>query len=406
MKQGAKLTRGIILMMLLALIAYGIAAAFSALEKSTATVTAIAYEVGDGFQSTGFVARDEQVLKAPDGINVLLRDEGERVAKGEALAATFADEDAQETQRHIDELELELSRIESVLGTLSTTQGNAALDSQLQQALVDFTAQIVRGNLASAGQNANSLKATVLRRFLDEDGRTAMREQAQSLRGELASLRSRLAGAVTQSVAQRAGFFSGTTDGYERILTVQTVSNISVSDYDEITRMKPEAPSGTLGRLITSPQWYYVCEVSRADLAGCKVGDWLSVEFAFDVYEPLRMRVERISDPVEERQILVLSCEDHMEEAARLRTQQADIILHSYQGVRVPKQAIYFDNDTGTAGVYVLVGAMARWKSVEIIYEAQDYYLVRQDNSNTSNLWAGDEIILTKQEITDGKVME
>ena len=56
MKQGAKLTRGIILMMLLALIAYGIAAAFSALEKSTATVTAIAYEVGDGFQSTGFVA--------------------------------------------------------------------------------------------------------------------------------------------------------------------------------------------------------------------------------------------------------------------------------------------------------------------------------------------------------------
>ena len=384
MKQGAKLTRGIILMMLLALIAYGIAAAFSALEKSTATVTAIAYEVGDGFQSTGFVARDEQVLKAPDGINVLLRDEGERVAKGEALAATFA----------------------SVLGTLSTTQGNAALDSQLQQALVDFTAQIVRGNLASAGQNANSLKATVLRRFLDEDGRTAMREQAQSLRGELASLRSRLAGAVTQSVAQRAGFFSGTTDGYERILTVQTVSNISVSDYDEITRMKPEAPSGTLGRLITSPQWYYVCEVSRADLAGCKVGDWLSVEFAFDVYEPLRMRVERISDPVEERQILVLSCEDHMEEAARLRTQQADIILHTYQGVRVPKQAIYFDNDTGTAGVYVLVGAMARWKSVEIIYEAQDYYLVRQDNSNTSNLWAGDEIILTKQEITDGKVME
>ena len=211
---------------------------------------------------------------------------------------------------------------------------------------------------------------------------------------------------VTQSVAQRAGFFSGTTDGYERILTVQTVSNISVSDYDEITRMKPEAPSGTLGRLITSPQWYYVCEVSRADLAGCKVGDWLSVEFAFDVYEPLRMRVERISDPVEERQILVLSCEDHMEEAARLRTQQADIILHTYQGVRVPKQAIYFDNDTGTAGVYVLVGAMARWKSVEIIYEAQDYYLVRQDNSNTSNLWAGDEIILTKQEITDGKVME
>ena len=406
MKQGATLTRGIILMLLLALIAYGIAAAFSALEKSTATVTAIAYEVGDGFQSTGFVVRDEQILKAPEGINVLLRTEGERVAKGEALAATFADEGAQEAQMRIDELEQELERIESVLGTLSTTQGSAGLDGQLQQELVSFTAQTVRGDLAAAGQSANSLKATVLRRFLDEEGRDAMRAQAQSLRSELASLRSRLAGAVTQSTAQRAGFFSGTTDGYDRILTVQTVSTISVSDYDEITRMKPEAPAGTLGRLITSPQWYYVCEARRTDLEGCKVGDWLSVEFAFDVYEPLRMRIERISDPVDERQILVLSCEDHMEQAARLRTQQADIILHTYQGVRVPKQAIYFDNETGSAGVYVLVGAIARWKDVDIIYEAQDYYLVRQDNSETSNLWAGDEVILTKQEIEDGKVVE
>ncbi len=406
MKQGATLTRGIILMLLLALIAYGIAAAFSALEKATATVTAIAYEVGDGFQATGFVVRDEQILKAPSGINVLLRAEGERVAKGEALAATFADEGAQEAQMRIDELEQELERIESVLGTLSTAQGNAGLDGQLQQELVHFTAQTARGDLISAGQSANSLKATVLRRFLDEDGRTAMRAQAQSLRTQLASLRSRLAGAVTQSNAQRAGFFSGTTDGYERILTVQTVSTISVADYDEITRMKPEAPSGTLGRLITSPQWYFVCEARRSDLSDCRVGDWLSVEFAFDVYEPLRMRIERISDPVDERQILVLSCEDHMDEAARLRTQQADIILHTYSGVRVPKQAIYFDNETGSAGVYVLVGAIARWKDVQIIYEAQDYYLVRQDNSETSNLWAGDEIILTKQEITDGKVVQ
>ncbi len=406
MKQGATITRVIILMLLLALIAYGIAAAFSALERTTATVTAIAYEVGDGFQATGFVVRDEQILRAPAGINVLLRAEGERVAKGEPLAATFADEGAQEAQMRIDELEEELDRIESVLGSLSTAQGNAALDSQLQQELVSFTAQTARGDLTSAAQSAGGLKATVLRRFLDDDGRAAMRDQAQSLRGELASLRSQLAGAVTQSVAQHAGFFSGTTDGYERVLTVGSISAISVSDYDEFTRMKPEAPSGTLGRLITSPQWYFVCEVRKSDLAGCKVGDWLSVEFAFDVYEPLRMRIERISDPVDERQVLVLSCEDHMEQAAHLRTQQADIILHSYSGVRVPKQAIYFDNDAETAGVYVLVGAIARWKPVEIIYEAQEYYLVRQDNSDTSNLWAGDEIILTKQEIEDGKVVE
>ena len=72
MKQGATLTKVIILMLLVALIAYAVAAAFSSLKETTATVTAIAYEVGDGFQATGFVVRDEQVLYAPEGINVLL----------------------------------------------------------------------------------------------------------------------------------------------------------------------------------------------------------------------------------------------------------------------------------------------------------------------------------------------
>ena len=404
MKQGATLTKVIIVMLLLALIAYGIAAAVASLEKTAATATAIAYEVGDGFQATGFVVRDEQVLYAPSGINVLLCGEGARVAKGQALAATFADADAQQTQLRIDELEQELARIDAVLDSAASAHAGASQDTRVQQALLHFAAQTARGDLAGAG--ANDLKTEVLSRFLDESGRADLREQASALRGELASQRASLAGAVTQSVATQAGFFSGAADGYEGLLDTRKAGSMSVKDYDELLQADPEPPQGALGRLITSPAWYYVCQVREEDLKGLRVGDWLTVEFAFDVYEPLRMRVERISDPQDGRQVLALSCSDHMEQAARLRIQQADVILHSYSGIRVPKQALYYVNDTGETGVYVLEGAVARWKPVEILYEAQEYYLVREDRSSTSKLWAGDEILLTGQELTDGKVVE
>ena len=404
MKQGATLTKVIILMLLAALIVYGIAAAVSSLEKTTATVTAIAYEVGDGFQATGFVVRDEQVLYAPSGINVLLCDEGARVAKGQALAATFADADAQQTQLRIDELEQELARIDAVLDSAAAPQTGASQDTRLQEALLHFAAQTARGDLA--GADANGLKTVVLSRLLDESGRAELREQAGALREELAAQRASLAGAVTQSTAERAGFFSGAADGYEGILDIRRAESMSVQDYDALLQASPEPPQGAIGRLITSPQWYYVCQVRQEDLKGLRVGDWLTVEFAFDVYEPLRMRVERISDPQDGRQVLALSCSDHMEQAARLRTQQADIVLRSYSGIRVPKQALYYVNDTGETGVYVLEGAVARWKPVEILYEAQEYYLVREDRSSTSKLWAGDEVILTGQELTDGKVVE
>ena len=404
MKQGATLTKGIIVMLLVALIAYAVAAAFSSLKETTATVTAIAYEVGDGFQATGFVVRDEQVLYAPEGINVLLCGEGERVAKGQPLAATFADAGAQQTQLRIDELEQELERIDAVLASAPDVRSTASLDTRLQETLLRFTAMTARGDLADA--DAGGLKTVVLSRFLDEAGRAELRGESQSMREELAALRASLAGAVTQSAAAQAGFFSGSADGYERLLSRRGVQSMTVRDYDALLQERPEAPARAIGRLITSPEWYYLCQVRQEDLKDLRVGDWLTVEFAFDVYEPLRMKVERLSDALEGRQVLTLSCSDHMELAARLRTQQADVILHTYSGIRVPKQALHYVNETKETGVYVLEGAVARWKPVEILYEAQDYYLVREDRSSTSKLWAGDEVLLTGQELTDGKVVE
>ncbi len=405
MKQGAKFTKFIFLMLLLALIVYGVSAAVSSMKKSITTVTAIAYEVGDGFQATGFVVRDEQVLPVGTGISVLLRQEGERVAKGEALAATYADSDAQEAQLRIDALEEELSRYEAVLDTASFDQSNAALDAQIQQELLNFAQQTHRRNLAPAQAVSNELKSLVLRRFLDEDGREAMQLQAQEIRAELASLRTRLAGAVTQTASPDAGYFSGTVDGYEQLLTPQSILTMSPEALTEISAAQPSPTANAIGRLIKSPQWYFVCVVEEAQLASCSVGSRMKVDFAYDFYETLSMTVERISEPSDHKRLLVLSCSDYMADVSSLRSQAADISWQTYTGLRVPKQAIYFDESTQQAGVFILEGAQSTWKSVKILHEVGDYYLVRQDQSDTNNLWPGDEIIITTEKLADGKVV-
>lgn len=406
MKQGATITKFIFLMLLLALIAYGIFAAIASMQRTITTVTAIAYEVGDGFQATGFVVRDEAVLSAPEGISVLLRDEGERVAKGEALAATYADTEAQEAQLAIDELEKELKLYETVLSAASFSQGNASLDSQIQQELLRFTQRTARGDLASANAGSNELKAMVQRRFLDDAGRELMQAQTQEIREELASLRTHLAGAVTQMTANYAGYFSGGADGYEQIFSPQRIMSMSVEEFDAASAQEPSPPADAIGRLIRSSQWYFLCPVEQEQLSGCSVGKTVKVDFAYDFYETLTMTVERISDSVDGRQLLLLSCDDYMEDVAGLRQQTADVATRIYSGIRIPKQAVIYDNATQQAGVFVLVGAQAVWKPIEIIYETQDYFLVRQDKSDTDHLWPGDELIITTQELTDGKVVK
>ena len=61
MKQGTLFTKIIFAVLLVALLAYIILAAFSAMKASITTVTALAYEAGEGLSTTGFVVRDETV---------------------------------------------------------------------------------------------------------------------------------------------------------------------------------------------------------------------------------------------------------------------------------------------------------------------------------------------------------
>jgi len=130
----------------------------------------------------------------------------------------------------------------------------------------------------------------------------------------------------------------------------------------------------------------------------------VQISFVYDLNQNLTMRIERISPSHGGRSILVLSSEDYIKDAIAMRSQSAQLIFADRTGLRVPKAAIYV-NDEGETGVYVLVGAEARWKSVEVIYDLGENYIVRLDKTDTKNLWPEDEIILTSQELYNGKVI-
>ena len=134
------------------------------------------------------------------------------------------------------------------------------------------------------------------------------------------------------------------------------------------------------------------------------MGDRLSVSFSGEELQNVSMTVERIGENENGSCILVLSCERLLQYVTALRRQTADIVFQTYSGLSVPAQALYYLD--GSAGVYVLEGVRARWKPVKILCEYTDGYVVELDKSSTENLWPEDEIILTSDDIYDGKVFE
>lgn len=103
-----------------------------------------------------------------------------------------------------------------------------------------------------------------------------------------------------------------------------------------------------------------------------------------------------------------------------LRNQVADILFGSVTGYWVEKSAIYVDSSTGNAGVYRLYGSQAMWVDVDLLWEGEDHYLIRQSPQYDEEgkeipltsleaarqLRDGAEIIVAGTDLYDGKVLE
>lgn len=96
------------------------------------------------------------------------------------------------------------------------------------------------------------------------------------------------------------------------------------------------------------------------------------------------------------RCVVVLSCREYLAETTQLRHQTAQIVLHSYTGLRLPSVCLR-QSDNGKLGVYCVQGSFPQFKPVEMVYQGDDYVLVSvpQNTEGLSTLRPGDEVIMT-----------
>ncbi len=367
------------------------------------TYKAVLYEVGDGISTSGFVVREEEVLRSSEKIVVLTRNEGERVGKGQSVASTFRDTQAQDRQRQIDELEDRLAQMEYAYSFSAADAESATLDSDIIRTMNQIANYVGRREFDFASGSAEQLKSYVLRRYITSSDAQTLWSRITDTKNELNALYTQAQSESGRITVDKAGYFSSVVDGYESVLTRDFIDTAQADSMDQVEL--GTVPSDAVGKLVTSPRWYYATVVDTESLAGRNVGYRLSVSFAYDFYENVNMQIERIGSDQDGKCLLVLSSEDYVQNAVTSRNQAAELIFDVKSGLRVPKEAIYHDNEKDETGVYVLEGAEAHWKAVNVIFDNGESYIVELDKSSTENLWPEDEIILTADAIFDGKVM-
>lgn len=402
-KQGEFYLKLISILLAVVIAAYVLFSVILNSGSSYALETAVYCEVGDGVTVSGFVVRSEEVLASNSPIVVYELTEGERVGSGQRVATGYRSGDARENREELSSLKKQRDQL-AYAAEGSDSSNAAALDNEISGMIVSLSEQTSQQRFNAMRTTASELEPLVLRRSVSGDDTALIRQRISDIDRRISVLSAQTSSGATAITVAESGYFSEQTDGLEAVLTPDRLNRLTVSDLRTIRDGAYTAPENAIGRLVTGQKWYFVAEIPQARAEQCEEGDRLTVNFADGALQGLRMRVERIGAAEDGSSLIVLSCEKMLQNVTALRQQTVDIVFDTYEGLRVPKAAIYYVN--GETGVYILESARADWKEVEIIYEYGNDYLVRWDDSDTDNLWPKDEIILTAEDISDGKVME
>lgn len=402
MKQGNIYTKVILWIFLAAVVCYFGFYIFSAVYSPLTTAIAMEYEAGSGSYTTGYVYREESIIRSRYGITAMVVSEGERVSRGQTLATGYLADSAQGRQSRIEALEDQLKQLEYASSYSADVAGQTVLDQQIQSQLVHMSKYVARRDMNSAADQSAAIKGLVLRRMASEEENKQVDDRIAALKEELAALQVDTSEDTTAVIAESVGYFSGTVDGYERVLTPEAVRAMTVADFYEI--MPKSTPNDAVGKIISGNTWYYVTVVPASQTDAVEVGKQVPVSFASGLHQEILMTVEKITPEEDGNRLLILSCDQYMQDITLLRQQSADVVFSSYAGLQVPKQTVRVRED-GQPGVYVLEGNMAVWKSITILYDNGESYVVEKDKSSTDNLWPGDEIIVGAKNLYDGKVV-
>lgn len=385
------------------------------LDDPLTTTVAYGYTVDETVEASGYVVRREQVLEDDaDGLLRLSRSEGERVSRGGTVASVYADQASLDRQSEIDVLESRIEQLEYVQSASLSYEASAKLDSQITQDLLAVRTALAVGRLDTVASRGSELRALVVKQDYTYSGGDP-ESQLEALRQELQDLRRQAAGSTRRITAPASGLYSAVVDGYETVLTPESVLELSPS---RLSALQPDgAAVSHVGKLILGDEWYYAASLRTSEIKEIREAGSVSLRFSKDVARDLDVTIQSVGWEENGRSVVVFRGRYDLAQLTLLRQQTAEIILNTKTGIRVPQESLRVvpwsaKGEDGTAtevqttGVYCLVGVKAVFKPVEVLYTGEGFVLVRPASTDKKRVFrAGDEVIVTARDLFDGKVV-
>ncbi len=356
------------------------------------------------FDFKGFVLRDETAINSSSGgTSISLAVDGTRVAKGDCIAISCANNDDAAVYTRLKAAKEEYNR----LITLNNQNGvnelsSEKLNDEIQTAYSDLLDKIFSNNFSAVTKSVKEFNNKSATRQIMSEGSIDLSEAIASLKNEIAALESKNV-KYTEIEAPASGYYINNLDGYETTLNYNEADKLTVEQIEKAVEAEASQPASASGKLVNSYEWYLAGVVDTKHTKSFPVGKSIVVNFPDEGLENVHMKVES-AEAVNGKLKVILSSTLMNETLANMRIENVQIVEQSYSGYKIPSKAIRF-NEENHSGVYVLRGKIISFIEVEILYSQEEFVIVSASRTGGRGLTLYDDVIIKGRDIYDGKVI-
>ena len=359
------------------------------------TENAVRATVTDTIYSTGFIIRDETIIKKDNsGILSYSCANGDTVNANGEIAKVYSNETDAVRNSLADSLDKDIKALEDIQKNSGT--GALSLDiinNNIKNSIINYLHDTNKNDVNSSFNDADSLLSAINQRQLFTGKVSNFNKKISELKAEAEKLRSSAGNNTGTITTPKAGYFTEFCDGYENVYPYKDVSKMHLSDLKDFK--KGSVPNNIAGKVVSNVNWYVACEVSSNEASRLNIWDAaVTVLFEEATTEAIPAKIYRIS-----------------QDAAT--------------GKAVSKRAVHDDyvtkttyDDNGKAhkekkkvqGIYVLYGSEVQFKQISILYADENYVICDTEpdpsllfNGETVSLY--DKVIVKGDDLYDGKVI-
>lgn len=356
------------------------------------------------FDFKGFVLRDETAISSQSGgTSISLAVDGTRVAKGDCIAISCANNDDASVYTRLKAAKEEYNR----LVTLNNQNGvnelsSEKLNDEIQTAYGDILNKIFQNNFSTVSKSVEEFNNKSATRQIMSEGSIDLSDAITTLKEEIDSLEGKNV-KYTEVEAPASGYYINNLDGYETTLNYAEADKLTIEQIEKAVEAEPSEAASASGKLVSSYLWYLAGVVDTKHTKSFPVGKNIIVNFPDEGLENVSMKVES-AEAVSGKLKVILSSTLMNETLANMRIENVEIVEQSYSGYKIPSNAIRFDKENNS-GVYVLRGKIISFIEVEILYSQEEYVIVSASRTGGRGLKLYDDVVIKGRDVYDGKVI-